>query len=1176
MEFSSSNINVNNDTKESVMTKIQCVFIRMNGQQCKNQFYVADGGENNRCYAHAHIEENGPKQEESIEDINVTEEEVLEENTVTIEEQSNEETTKEETMTIEEKLALLNPKVRYEVTEILERFRAINSVEHNIDIITGKTDLSLTGDKLKKFRSFNMYRPEAVEYETRADRWADWNEITQHMPILVHLGVLPALCDIDVSIDFTKAMNPDTALDYLARHPEIDVATHTTLSMFYMAAQIGMCPSYLNNKGMIIDRHSAIKLSKRSTTSLFMDAELRDAEGNILSMDTPGHLNVPNSMGIDEAKKLALKFGLAVHGSPTDNERTQLAVSRYGTNDSMRIEQVLQLIATNKTAGKVFGKRQTLLKTRQHAHIEYNLSVENPFERDIATWQLSNGTIRVAVEKSPGNSGDGACFTTRQRMINVLTASSMSRKEAKRSVNKYHVYHENISLGFGFFKGNIIMLEEAEWRWDESIDLLFDTASFSNNPLIAEHAHRGAFLFNGIKVNTNKYFRVGNAEQLAFELMRVVAPEYLPLVPQNVLNHLQTQFREDYMRALEQASITSEAYMDEETVDVQDNSSTSAFFDKEDLFKMRIREDKSDFFATSTGIFASRTSANKYAGSMLAMVDKLLVELDEKQYCGLLLPMGSCRITAGHYSPVPVAKGSLQAATRPGQELPWIIFIDDELMASDEFKWAMEFVDSDDSVNYMVMTNAAGEYFVYLIKVPTSPNAGSLIPVTKEIAMQMGTLPVPMREDITKFSVEEVAEQLKNESPEYTPEQLSKKYQIKVTDKTTTMQYANEVSKIHNIFGNMATASDLNTLIARSGLFSSLPRAEYLQKTFAQMSVFVDANVEKTSSITGAINKMADNLIHEIHKGEGVDLKFLTQTRKEGLVRFLTRRYELLRQRQLIASMEKPMVDEEGNIAPVANTEFDDMWELIGSIPQKLEEPLRWNAAILRAVSNGPISNYTTTSGVSDEAYDLALAIWSAIKATRDNRSLSWQEEEAKYHDFAVLVEQAINQMDNYKAGSVTKLLAQCHAIADNHSNAGYTIHSDIPAGMVTPVTEYFGREELAPFWNKASLPTIFIPVDNHTDLIVGEDYTFVPGMGNEISIRLKNEDNDPIFASMAQVAARSSTPKAKKWALAAGNTTMTFVGYVAWSLDSEIDGLRVDPVAIFCPNLEEMLVWTV
>ena len=1162
---SSNNMDsMNNTTEESMMHKVQCVSTTKKGKQCNNTFTTSDE-HMDKCYKHRHIDEYATQ-----EAIVVQEHMVHEDNSTTHIEEAP-------MPTIEERLALLDPKTRHKVEGILKSFDLINSVEHNVDVINGATTRGLTGHVVNDYKPFNIYTLEANDYETRDDHWHHYFEVTKHMPILVYLGVVPSINDMDVSIDFTKAYNPDTAMSYMEAHPEISIAQHTTGAMFYMAAQIGKL-SYDNNNYYMMNRNSAIQLKSSAIVSLFKNSTMMTTDGTMVELDTPGHMNVPSSMPQKMWLKLATLFGIDIHGAPSDNESITLAVSRRDTNKDFRIEQVMRIIANNGNAGKVYGKRQVILKNRYFAHIEYNVALMDPFLHPIATWKLTHGTIKVAVEGSPNDSADGAGFATPKRMVTIFKAIGLSTSEAKRAVRKAHVFHDNVITGFGFFKGNIILLPESAWRWDEEIDIVWDKASFSDAPLAPEHWDRAAFLFNPIKVNTSTPIRVANGEQLAFELLKVMAPEFLELMPMHTLNYYQHKFETKYQELLDTYELLNTHELEDDDFEDMDNDedadAITTSYD-ENLQAMKMRVDKRNFFALANTLFASHSGSRPFAANMLAKIDRLLEELTIKGYCGLLAPMGACRITAGHYSPIRPDKGSLWPMKNEDEDLPWIVFVDDMLLSSPEFKWIMEFVDSDDSVQYMVLVDGE-DYYVFLVKIPTSPNAGVIVPVSREIAEIMGTIPVPMNISDSRYTMEEIANQLTMEQT-YQPAPL-RNGPIEVTDNTSTMAYANQVAGISHLLGSMPRFSDLNTLASRSGLWRDLPRAQYLKKAFAQMSVAVDANVNKTETIVPMINALADNIIVEIHNGEGIDLDFLSQTKKQGLVTFLTRRYKLLRARHEIDSMETPMVDENGNISPNKCDKFDALWAAVAAIPKTLSKPFRKIAAILEAVSNGPISNYTTLNNTSVEAKTMAEMVWTQVNDTRKDVGLSWREREEEYLRLGEIVENALCQLDNYIPGSTAKLLAQHHAVADSYYSVGYRIHKDVPTGITTPVNEYLGHQELFPFFNKPSLPTVFMQVNPDNELTIGEDYIFDNNSNVEVVIRPKdNEITDEIFASVQiEEAATSRTSKAKEWGNIAGSTTMTFAGFVAWSLEGVVNGRNVDPVAIFVPNMYELLNWTV
>ena len=1132
----------------------QCKHIKANGEQCKNTV---------NCPRHRHLYE-----EEEIIEVHI---EVEEESEVV-------ETNTKEELTMEDKLKLLDPKTRNRVLGILESYHNTMCFEHLVDLVNGTTTLSLTGERVKGYKPQNLFRVDEEIIETRQDRWDHFFEVVKHAPILVHLGLIPGLSDMDVSINFDRLLNADTMYQYVAEHPEITLGKAVTATIFYMAATIGKI-SYSNNKGFEANRSGTLMLSNRSTISLLKDAHLLDEFGETVTLDTPGHLNIPSNLGMDYWTRFELMFGLDTHGAPLDNDKIILAVSRKGTNPDYRIEQTLRWIV-NGSPGKVYGKRQALVKNRNFAFLHYNVILQDPFLHDVATWTLPNGTIKVSVSHSPGNSGDGAAFVSRSTMIKILRALGLSKRKARLAVRKVHAFHDNFALPFGFFKGNIFVYEDEVYvgLFGDEVDIVFDAASFSDAPLGEEHWDRAAVLLNPITVKTNKGWRRAGAEQLALELMKVMAPEFIPTLASHGMEYLENRFNRDYEAALD--GFTGDVdYLDDDEEEFDENT-----WRDRDLVRERIDAHKKAYYRYASRMFDSPTSMRGYAANTLADLDRMLVDLEEKGYCGLWAPITTARVTAGHYSPVKPEPGSIYAMRNEGDEHPWVIFVSDELMADPAFKWLMEFVDSDDSVTMMLLVDEEGNYHVFLIKVPTSPNAGAVLPISKEVAYAIGTMPVPMDISAHRFLLEEIREMLESPDQEYEAVRLGDPKNnrfagaaINVYEGMGTKEWANEVAKISHLIGDVGTFSHLNTLRGRSALGTDLTRAEYLRKACVPMSLGVDVNVSKEESVLPIIEQVADDIILAIHNGTGVDLQFLNDTKKDSLRRLLVRRYKLLRHRHLINPMETPMMDEDGNLTPTASTEYSHLWEAAATIPKAMAPKLRRIAAILAAVSNGPISNYTSPVSADPKVKVLAQVVWAQIEAAIKHDGWNWQDREEEYLRIAQEAQLALDEWAEYTPGTLAKALAQHHATSGNYNDVGYHIDSTVPAPVALHVNEYLGATELAPFYSRTSLPTVFMQISKDNSLEVGEDYNFKNDATRVTIVPKDNVVTNEIFASVqTEESAVARGGKATKWANIAEGVTMTFMGYVNWSLTAEIKRHEPDPVAIFVPNMVELLDWTV
>ena len=1129
----------------------QCPHIKANGEQCKNTV---------NCYRHRHLYE---------EEVIVKVHEMEEEHKVI-------ETTTKEELTMEDKLNLLDPKTRNKVIGLIESYNNTMCFEHLVDLVNGTTNLSLTGELVKGYKPRNLFRVDEEIIESREDRWDHFFEVTKHAPILVHMGVIPGLSDCDISVNFDKFLNVETMYEYIANHPEITLPKAVTLTMFYMAAQLGKV-SYSNNKGFEANRSGTLMLRSRNTFSLLKDHELLDEFGETVELDTPGHLNIPSNLGMDYWTRFELMFGVDIHGAPLDNDKIILAVSKKGTNPNYRIEQTLRWIV-NGNPGKVYGKRQALVKNRNYAFIHYGVILQDPFLHDVATWTLPHGTIKVAVHRSPSNAGDGAAFVSHSTMIKILKALGLSNNQAHLAVRKVHAFHDNVALPFGFFKGNIFVYDDQMFidMFGDEVDIIFDAASFSDTPLGEEHWDRAAFLFNPITVKTNKGWRKAGAEQLALELMKVMAPEFIPTLAHHGMVYLENKFSKAYEAALNNFEHT----YDEE--DDGDDYEEHTWREK-DLVRERIRNSKTAFYKNANRIFDSPNSMRGFAANTLADLDSMLIELDEKGYCGLWAPITTARVTAGCYSPVPVEPGSIYALRNEGDEHPWIIFVSDELMADPAFKWLMEFVDSDDSVTMILLVDEEGNYHVFLIKVPTSPNAGAILPISKEVAHAIGTMPVPMEISKHRFLLDEIRDMLDDPNKEYNTVRLGDPKQrrfadahIKVYEGMGTKEWANEVAKISNLIGNIGTFAHVTTLAGRSAQWTDLTREEYIRKACVPMSVGVDTNVSKEETIIPIIDQIVDDTIIRIHNGSGVDLQFLNDTKKEGLKRLLTRRYELLRHRHIISPMDKPMVDEKGNIAPNASHEYTHLWEAAASIPKAMAPKLRRVAAILAAVSNGPISNYTSPVSTDPKVRQLAQAIWEEIDKAVKHDGWNWQDREERYAEIAELT-QDLSNYDGYIPGSLAKALAHHHMTSENLNDYGYHIDNSVPAAVNLAVNEHLGNSELANFYRKPSLPTVFVQISEDNNLEIGEDYNFKIQATRVTIVPKNNVVTNEVFASVqTEESAVARGEKATKWANIAGDTTMTFMGFVNWSLNAEIKRYNPDPVAIFVPNMVELLDWTV
>ena len=1177
---------------------VRCSKLTKRGTQCKHTFYT-DDPTRLACAVHMVQEEAEMLQKELEARRQALVDAVVEEYTSTgkeaVEEVEETHHKEEVDMSTRSVLDTLDPKRRYRAEAWIEAINALTLADiRNIvraKKVRGGVYTNFVGEEVEAYKPFNLWNPDADGEATRADLWYLYRRLTHGLDFLSYIGVIPSINDLHGRVDLSKLFGADEAVAAVELvKNDLALIEVVILAAFYMATQIGDI-SYINADGLTIDGNHAIKHPVKPVYSIHMDEVLKELDGTAVELVHPGHLAIPSSMDQEYWAMFTRIFHLDIHGAPTNGERAVLAVSERGTNPDYRIEDVLRLVFDQSNHGKIGGKRQVMTKSRAVAKIQYNLVLEDPFLHPIATWQLSGGTIKVAVEHSPGNSGDGAAFTTKKGMRRLLMSIGLTGAQANNVLRKAYALHNNILTGFGFFKGNIFLMEKRDFRnrFGDEVDIVFDAAAFSSDHLAEEHWDRGAFLFNPIGVNTDKQFRVAGAEQLAFVLLKVVDPNYLELIPEVVLTHLKEAFEKDYAAHMAEYDWNT-AFELPDTGEAQD-------FDEEwdfnpprhddDLLKGYLNRERSAFYALSTGMFASRTGMLKYAGHMYWEVKRLLEEKQKKGYTGLLASIGAARVTAGHYSPVKPDAFSLYPLRKKGDKRPWLLFIDDALMTNPTFQFLMELVDSDDTAYWVTLYDESG-YYVYLFKIPTSPNAGVILPVSEDIANAMGTIPMPMKVATNRFSWEEVERQLAKSQQRYVPvpigeaKYLDSKYrpnqyrgkEIRVSDKTTTMDYAHDVAKFLPVAGILGWFSNLVTLMDRSGLWMDEDREDYIDKACVMISTAVDAGINHDSTIQPMTQDLADLILTAAHNGAGLDTKFLAQESKQGLVKYLSRRYkQLLADKVLDGTGHHLLVD--GVFTPAHADQWDANWEKVNRIPQDVITPAMKVTALLEAVSNGPVRNYIAPV-FDTRIQTLVDRVWHLIQEARQTQ-MSWQERELFYLDRALQIRKGLAQLEDYIPGTFSILLAQRHATSDSFYSTGRRIDEDgfTPTNIAMPMLEYMGEEELAPFFNTMSLPTVFIQLSGTNTLEEGENYIFRTDL-EHIQIISKQEVSDDDFASLDEVAAVARTPKTKEWATVANGATMTFVGFVAWSLNGQIGEEVVDPTAVFVPDMTELLDWGV
>lgn len=1130
---------------------------------------------------------------------------------------------------IAEKLAHLSEEERRNIQETLSRFQKNWNPEYVVGLITGQVKTSLVGSEIKIVRAFNAHNLDANDVEGAGEKWERWHQMWEALPDLQDLGILPRLNQLG-DLNFTLAFHPGTAKDYWETHPEISLGEFTVGAAFYMAAQIGKV-SYsaftktgettLIEGGKVLVRPKGFQTHANSSgvshhdsgrSSAWQRGGLTDRYGKVIELTTPGHLTLPVSMNADWWDIMVKMFGLDYHAAYSDGQKLVLATSERGTEDEwgqrrhyVSLHDSWHIPGTTDNAGKTLAKRMMPMKMRRVFDVIYGNKddFENPFEVPVATWRLNHGDIKVAVSHSPNNAGDGWAGSTRPRMMRVLRSLGLTRHEARGILRETEAFHNVGTLPFKVAKGNILLYTEEHWQAlsipeeaKSEADIVFDAASFSDTPMSPDLPTQMGMYLDPISVNQEELFRIMNAEQMAFEGQKLIDHAIFPELPHIVMGELREAFVHAHSEHL--AKVASEAAR-EETPE-EDAAAPKPMGSKHhNLFTEAANLGKRHYFSVGNGMYDSRHSMRKFAGSTFSKVSQLIVELATKGYSGLMLPMGYCRIHTGFYSPVWVDKGSIYALRKEGKRLPFVIFVDDPVFTDLVFKWRMEFVDGDDAVYHVTLIDEKGDYYVLLLKTPTSPNGGTVLPISEAVAKELGTPALPMKRQEVRLLQKELAEMLQKGS-QYTPVRMdnsaSGRYRnqlVKVTPNTTSTAYAHQTAKISHLTGSLGRFSDLGTLASRSGLWQHLPRKQYVEYSFLQMSLAVDATLLRTETINPMINQLADNIIREIHDGRGIDRKFLFQPAKKGLVEFLTRRYQTLRRQKVINGLKPPMLDENGVISPNHAEQFDPMWESIGSIPQRLLPILHRNASLLHAVSNGPLHNFTRP--VSASAASLAEKTWKDIDEERMKWGPDWSSRERRYLELA---ENAQVQMIEQPHGEFSAAMAQCHAALDNLYSLGRMPVADtvtkavsklelevdwsLPTGINMPVVEYQDREEIKAFFNAKSIPTVFMQVNRDNTLVEGNLYQFHTTK-RSVAIRGAAEESDKgrrLTTTSARrrqsFAAVCPTQKGREWAKAAEGVEMTFRGFVHWSLEGEVAGRRCLPVAIFEPNMEQLLQWEV
>ena len=651
-----------------------------------------------------------------------------------------------------------------------------------------------------------------------------------------------------------------------------------------------------------------------------------------------------------------------------------------------------------------------------------------------------------------------------------------------------------------------------------------------------------------MKVKEDQKWIFANAQQLMPEMLRRIDLSAIKDIPVWFMDDLQFAFEAGYETLL---------LIDEEDDDDEgDYHGDKVVFNKMDsgdeVYDMLVRQRKTAYYKNMRSMFDGRTSINRYVFNWFKKVERSVNQYNADKYCDFIIPARRMRTNVATFAGSKVRKPDpISFLRRPGQTVPWSVVFDDALLRSRTFQFRMEYLDHDDGIIVTRMHDGDNPK-VFLIKEPTSPWAGYMADVDDQTAEETMLRSMPVRKQASPRTDEDIERWLDDEDRP-SPKKLGKQIYLK---NLNALEYALKSADIMHKLGSMPLLSALMTWAGRCGIL--------VDRILLQASDAVDSQVKKDVSIHDLIRLVTRELLKAMRRGEPMDTRYLKSERCKFLHDHLLREYNR------IYPAELGWV-KDGELNPTPNLAVFEEYDLVASIPQRLFEPLRKISATLMALANGPVSNLVNMD-VVDGVSDLASEAFTTTRGIQRTEDMTPREREEAIFTAALEIERRARNLEGYKSGMLSAMIAQVHATYDNARTYENSHHADVPMAKTLPMVEYLSDLELQAYFHNVSMPSFPVQVKNHGVLEEGVEYTFT---SNGTQVFITEEDFDFVLDDI-DTAAFSLTTAALQWAPLLNGSKATFMGTVQVSewLRGEA---KNDRVAIFCPvDVREMLDWAV